>query len=144
MKAKVILAFLSLSCLLTIPLSGLTQEKNSDKKKTLAAKIKVLSVETVILSSASVNGKIKVVVTGQVGTPGWSGADLVRTVNPPKDGKIHLDFVATKPSGMSIQVVTPIGAAVTFQGTSGNNVILVHTSTNEKEASIKVQIGDPP
>jgi hypothetical protein len=79
-------------------------------------KTKVFTVDSVQLSIASVTGRVRVQALGKARTSGWTDAELIDTPRPPADGNIHLDFVATKPTGIVLQVITPIGAERTIQG----------------------------
>ena len=94
------------------------------------------------LSIASVTGRLRVLTAGSVRTSGWSDPELIDTPNPPTDGNIHLDFVASAPTGMVLQVISPIGADRTLQAHPGTVCIVVHAETNEIKECILVEIGD--
>lgn len=108
-------------------------------------KTKVSTLESVELSSASVTGRVRVITTGSVPTSGWADPELMDTPNPPRDGSIHLDFVATAPTGPVLQVITPVGAERTLQASAGTVCIVVHAAgTSEIKKCIQVEIGDKP
>lgn len=73
----------------------------------------VMAVDEVAVRIAgSVRSTISILATGKVPTTGWSGGSLVRRVSPapPADGILAFDFSATAPSGLVLQVITPINA----------------------------------
>jgi hypothetical protein len=51
---------------------------------------------------------------------------------------MHFDFVATKPTGIVTQAITPIEAetSVPMPGADKTLKVIVHAETNEKEGSI--------
>ncbi len=53
-----------------------------------------------------------VIASGNVSTPGWTNPGLSRMVyiTPPADGIQEYEFMATPPSGIVQQVITPIAA----------------------------------
>ena len=108
------------------------------------SKTRVYSVETVQLSSATVTGRVRVLAAGSAPTSGWADPELIDTPNPPRDGNVHLDFVATAPSGTVLQVITPISAERTLQASAGTVCIVVHAGSNEIKECILVEIGAPP
>ncbi|HEV8362657.1 MAG TPA: hypothetical protein VGQ52_04005 [Gemmatimonadaceae bacterium] len=73
----------------------------------------VVSVQCVITKSPS---QLKVTANGEVPTGGWTGATLNRRtyVAAPADSIWEYDFVATPPSGMATQAITPITAEDTW------------------------------
>jgi len=133
---------IAIICLALLPITALAEDKKPPAGKTIP-KEKVMSVESVKLSSASVNGKVKVIAAGNVNTGGWTAPALVATPNAPADGKKHLDFVAIKPAGIVPPVITPIKASTTVQGSAGKFCVVVHAAKGSKEECITVQIGDP-
>ena len=60
--------------------------------------------------------QLVVTANGEVPTGGWTGASLNRRtyVAAPADGIWEYDFVATPPSGMATQVITPISGSNTW------------------------------
>lgn len=108
------------------------------------SKTKVYTVETVQLSIGSVTGRVRILTAGSVRTSGWSDPELIDKPNPPKDGNIHLDFVASAPTGMVFQAITPISADRTLQAHPGTFCIVVHAETNEIKECTLVEIGDRP
>ena len=81
---------------------------------------------------------ITVSAEGWVPTTGWSHPDLAPRVYivPPKDGILDLDFVATPPTGLVLQVFTRIGLAKAFIIPPWVLGVRVHSSTNEIEELI--------
>ncbi len=69
-------------------------------------------VYTVDEVTAKLNGnKITVEATGSVRTGGYQDAKLVQKSN--SGGTLTFEFVATPPTGMVMQMITPIAAKVT-------------------------------
>ena len=107
-------------------------------------KTKIYEVDSVQVTVTSVNGHIRVDSNGKVNTSGWSDSALVDTPRPPSDGRHHLDFVAEPPTGIVLQVITPIAAGPrSLQAGAGRFCVVVHSATNEIEQCVDVQIGDP-
>jgi hypothetical protein len=81
---------------------------------------------------------IAVSAEGWVPTSGWSHPDLTPWVYivPPKDGILDLDFVATPPTGIVLQVLTKIGVARAFPVPAWVLGVRVHSSTNQIAAPI--------
>ena len=81
---------------------------------------------------------IAVSAEGWVPTTGWSHPDLTPWIYivPPKDGILDLDFIATPPTGVVLQVVTKIGVAKAFSVPPWVRGVRVHSSTNKVEALI--------
>jgi hypothetical protein len=73
----------------------------------------VLNVKCVIQSAQR---QLIVTAEGEVPTGGWTSPVLKRRVHvtPPADSIWEYDFVATPPSGMATQVMTPISAEDTW------------------------------
>jgi len=60
--------------------------------------------------------KLSVTVTGFASTSGWSDPELKpkeKTLSP--DGILDLDFVATPPDGIALQVLTPVTASLIWE-----------------------------
>ena len=77
-----------------------------------AAMAKPRRVYTVSEVTAKLSGNtITVEATGSVRTGGWKDPKLVQTSNA--SGTLTFAFVATPPSGMVTQMITPISAKVT-------------------------------
>lgn len=107
-------------------------------------KTKVRTVDSVELTIASVTGRITVTAMGTVATGGWSNAELVDTPHPPEDENHHFDFVATAPTGIAVQVISPIAAQRTVQAGGGNYCVIVHATSNSQGPDcLQVEIGRP-
>jgi hypothetical protein len=115
-----------------------------------AKKTKIHEIETAKLSVAGA-AKIKVSATGTVTSSGWTQPQLIASSTPAqKTGNsdevtLHFDFVATKPTGIVPQVITPIAAETTCPdpGVGKTLKVVVHSATNEKSDSIK-SAGEKP
>jgi hypothetical protein len=81
---------------------------------------------------------ISVSVIGRVPTTGWSHADLTPWVYivPPKSGLLDLDFTATAPTGIVLQVLTKISIVKSFPVPRWVIGVRVHSSTNVRDAKI--------
>lgn len=69
---------------------------------------------------------------GQVNSGGWSNGDLQGRlyINPPEDGVLDLDFVATPPEGLAIQVLSEISASVALELPDWCQSIRIHGTSN--------------
>jgi hypothetical protein len=76
--------------------------------------LKVANVSGTILKSNP--PQLAIVAVGIVSTTGWTNARLEPYfyVMPPADGIQDFDFVADPPTGMTLQVLTPITAGLTW------------------------------
>ncbi|MFC3320719.1 hypothetical protein [Mesorhizobium cantuariense] len=81
---------------------------------------------------------ISVSARGWVPTSGWSHPDLApwMYIVPPKDGILDLDFVATPPTGLVLQVFTRISVTKAFPVPGWVVGVRVHSSTNAVEDKI--------
>ena len=81
---------------------------------------------------------IKVSAEGWVPTSGWSQASLApfMYIAPPGDGLLDLDFVATAPSGIVLQVFSPIVVMATVPVPNWVRGVRVHSSTNVAETIV--------
>lgn len=81
---------------------------------------------------------IAVSAKGTVLTTGWTQPDLTPWVYivPPKDGILDLDFVATHPVGLVLQVICPISVTKAFSIPAWVVGVRIHSSTNKVEAKI--------
>jgi hypothetical protein len=81
---------------------------------------------------------ISVSAIGKVPTTGWTHPDLApwMYITPPKDGILDLDFVASPPTGIVLQVLTRISITKAFPIPKWVLGVRVHTSTNHKVAMI--------
>lgn len=98
------------------------------------AKMRVLSVSDVQIHIEKSNPpQVAVMATGQVGTPGWTGAELKpMETELSADGILDLEFIGEPPTGIVIQVVTPISANIVWKKDVDRLVgVKVHTRTND-------------
>ena len=58
------------------------------------------------------------------------------TSGPPADGILNLDFVATPPSGLVLQILSKITVAKTFPVPAWVQGIRIHSSTDQLEARL--------
>jgi hypothetical protein len=81
---------------------------------------------------------ISVSASGWVPTSGWTHPELApwMYISPPSDGVLDLDFVATAPTGIVLQVFSKIGTVKTFPIPNWVVGVRVHTSTNDMQATI--------
>lgn len=81
---------------------------------------------------------ISVSARGWVPTSGWSHPDLApwMYIVPPTDGILDLDFVASPPTGLALQVFTRIGVTKAFPVPAWVVGVRVHSSTNSVEDKI--------
>jgi hypothetical protein len=82
---------------------------------------------------------IAVSALGSVTTGGWTQPDLVpwMYIAAPPDGILDLDFVATSPTGIALQVVSKIGVAKTFAVPNRVKGVRVHSFQNKMEALLE-------
>ena len=103
---------------------------------------RVYSVEEVHVESLMVIPEnppaISVSARGWVATSGWSHPELApwMYIVPPADGILDLDFVATAPTGIVLQVFCKIGVVQSFPVPRWVVGVRVHTSTNQIEAKL--------
>lgn len=81
---------------------------------------------------------ITVTAKGWVPTSGWSQPDLLPFVYivPPADGLLDLDFVATHPTGIVLQVFSKIGITKNLAVPDWVKGVRIHSSTNSVVADI--------
>lgn len=80
--------------------------------------------------------KLLINVLGTVRTSGWANPRLLPRiyVQPPPDGIWEFDFVADPPTGIALQVITPIFASYLFEGDFSEwKGVRVVAETNSKE-----------
>src|SRR5436305_4533531 len=89
---------------------------------------------------------ISVSARGWVPTSGWSNPELGpwMYITPPPDGILDLDFVATAPTGIVLQVFTRIAVTQSFPVPSWVTGVRVHGATNEIESKITGARGGGP
>jgi len=82
---------------------------------------------------------IAVSASGSVTTSGWSQPDLApwMYITPPRDGILDLDFVATPPTGIVLQVISRISVVKTFAVPAWLKGVRVHSSQNQVEALLE-------
>lgn len=98
---------------------------------------KINSVEMRVLNSTPKT--LAVFAVASVTSSGWCCPRLVPWVYvaPPVDGVYDFDLVATPPSGIALDVITPIAIADTFAAPpSGFKGVRIHASANAVEALI--------
>ncbi|HYR23046.1 MAG TPA: hypothetical protein VEP30_09020 [Chthoniobacterales bacterium] len=122
-----------------LALAGLTTA--AKPKKTSTKSDKVMEVDRVAVSYIKTNPpQLKIEAEGKTNTGGWTNPRLVERVYivPPADGMWEYDFVATPPSGISTQVITPISAhTVRRDIPPGMKGVRVHASKNSKDAKLE-------
>jgi hypothetical protein len=82
---------------------------------------------------------IVVSALGSVTASGWTQPDLApwMYIAPPPDGILDLDFVASSPTGIALQVISKIGVAKTFAVPNPVKGVRVHSSQNKIEALLE-------
>jgi hypothetical protein len=82
--------------------------------------------------------QLQVSALGQVNTSGWKAPMLLPHVYvvPPADGVLDLDFMATPPSGMALQVISPITGDVAVTLVDWIKGVRVRSSTNQSVAML--------
>ncbi|WP_074129915.1 hypothetical protein [Bradyrhizobium sp. NAS96.2] len=85
---------------------------------------------------------IAVSASGSVTTSGWTQPDLApwMYITPPADGILDLDFVATPPTGIVLQVISRISVVKTFAVPGWLKGIRVHSSQNTVEAMLQSEM----
>jgi hypothetical protein len=105
-------------------------------------KSKIYQVQDMTLTVSGA-AKIKVTVKGTVRTGGWTDPELVPSTrtksNKSDDTTIHLDFVATKPTGAATQAIAPIQAEKSYPAPPAGKklTVVVHAETNQEDGSIQ-------
>ena len=98
---------------------------------------KVFSVTSVQLQILKSNPtQILVVAHGMASTSGWKNIDLVPIPNSDGDGVLDLDFVGTPPTGIVLQVLTPVTGDFVIQDADKLTGVMVHARTNDMTAII--------
>lgn len=107
---------------------------------------RIMAVDQVDLTLLKSNPpQVHVAAVGRVTTSGWSAPELTAWVYvmPPADGIQDFDFVATPPTGMVLDVISPISAETSLTVDPANywgpgkplRGVRVHAQTNSKEAT---------
>jgi hypothetical protein len=81
---------------------------------------------------------ISVSARGLVPTSGWTHPELGpwMYIVPPADGILDLDFIATAPTGIVLQVFSKIGVSSAFPVPGWIVGVRVHSTTNRIEAML--------
>lgn len=113
-------------------------------------KTKIYEIESV---SLSVTGAARITfrAAGRTRTGGWTEPELrPAAVETPADGDsdvvtMHYDFVATGPTGIATDALTPIAAERFLPAPSPDKTlkVIVRSETNEKEDSIQSPMDRP-
>ena len=97
----------------------------------------VLEVKDVTTTLMKSNPPILVIdAFGTVATSGWTDGRLEPRfyIDFPADGIQDFDFCATPPSGMTLQVITPITARIEWDNPPDNlKGVRIHAQTNSME-----------
>ena len=99
---------------------------------------RIFQVDKVDLAQTP-KGSAVISASGTVPTSGWRNGELQPRIYiaPPRDGLWDWDFVATPPSGVSLQVISPIAAQTTpFLPPTWFKGVRVHSSTNAIERTM--------
>lgn len=106
---------------------------------------RIYSVEDVRIESLIVVPEhppmIAVSALGTVATTGWTQPDLApwMYIVPPRDGILDLDFVATPPTGIVLQVLSKITVVKTFAVPAWLRGVRVHASQNSIERMLETE-----
>jgi len=76
---------------------------------------------------------ISIQAFGTVTTSGWAEGKLIPYVyiTPPENGIQEFDFIAKRPDGIVMEVLTPIVASYHLEDTKWLSAFKIYTSTNE-------------
>lgn len=104
---------------------------------------RVYDVEEVHIEALDVmNGAPPAVVVsarGRVNSTGWTNPQLAAWIyiQPPRDGILDLDFIATAPSGLVNFVMSPITVGLAFTVPGWVRGVRIHSSTNKMETLLE-------
>ncbi|MCR9140364.1 MAG: hypothetical protein NXI27_30655 [Alphaproteobacteria bacterium] len=75
---------------------------------------------------------------GMTSTSGWTGGNLLprQYVTPPSDGIQDFDFVGTPPTGIALQVLTPVGGDGEVILEDWMKGVRVHAKSNNMSVSL--------
>lgn len=109
--------------------------------------MEVTDVRIAILESNP--AKVNVWASGQVSTSGWTNPSLGPWfyVSPPSDGIQDFDFLADPPTGIVLEVITPIAAQLRIDLDPENywgegktlKGVRIHARSNKKEAAVEIR-----
>jgi hypothetical protein len=137
MKKIAIYFFVTFGCL---ALGASIPAAKPNKKQKTAHMEKIAQIDSVSVSLIKTNPpQLKIDAQGQAASPGWTNPTLSPRVyvQPPPDGIWDFDFVATPPSGVVPQVLTPISAGLVLKEIpTGMKGVRVHSKSNSKEAKL--------
>ncbi len=106
---------------------------------------KVFSVTSVQVQVLPANPAQAVVTAhGFAPTSGWKNIDLVPIAGSDSDGVLDLDFSGTPPTGLALQVLTPVTGDYTIADISKLTGVMVHARTNSMTALIGQFTGSGP
>ena len=126
---------------LTIACGRTTPDAGSDTGSAAATPTTVPMIVSVTCTIQKSPPQLTVVANGEVPTGGWTGGTLTRRVYvaAPVDSIWEYDFVATPPSGMATQMITPITAQDTWADYPAQSVVGVRVfgeGTGTKEVRL--------
>ncbi len=104
---------------------------------------RIYQIEKIEIESLIVIPEIPPVITvsaeGWTVTSGWSQPELApwMYIMPPKDGILDLDFIATPPTGIALQVLTRIAVTMAFVVPDWVQGVRIHASQNNMTAMPK-------
>lgn len=114
---------------------------------------KVMSVESACFHINKRNPpQLAVRAIGQVNTSGWKGGELAPWIYvvQPADGIQDFEFIAIPPTGIVLEVITPIEGMVCGQMQDWMKGVRIHAATNhievlfgDKASSVKGRFLDP-
>lgn len=79
--------------------------------------------------------QLQLTVKGEASTSGWTAAGLApRTYEvPPEDGILDLDFTATRPTGIALTVISPIGVKTQIEAPEWLKGVRIHSKSGALE-----------
>jgi hypothetical protein len=92
--------------------------------------VKIAKIESILFDTHKGPATTRVMAEGQVNTGGWSDIKLVKTPNPPKDLRVHIDFVGTKPTGIVTQAFVKVKASLEIEKV-GKKGVTIHAASSE-------------
>jgi hypothetical protein len=92
--------------------------------------VKIARIDSISFDTHKGPNTTILTANGQVNTGGWTEIKLVPTTNPPKDLRVHLDFVGTKPTGIVTQGFVKVKASLEIEKT-GKRGVTVHVASSE-------------
>lgn len=112
------------------------------KKKPNSSKMeKIARIDSVSVTYIKKNPpQLKIEAKGQAASMGWTNPTLSPRVyiQPPPNGIYVYDFVATPPTGIVPQVLTPISAELVLtEIPKGMKGVRVYSKSNSKEAKLE-------